>query len=160
MLRNLSKKYCTKLSSSLFKGFLSFILKVNSFDVRPNIEVTLDIIKPPIWRRIQIVEKATFWDLHCAIQDAIGWWDCHLHKFRIGQRPNDIEIGIPDDDFPFKIDVLPGWDEYISDWFNLGSDKKVKYMYDFGDGWEHTILLEKILPRKENIKYINQAMLL
>ena len=38
-------------------------------------------IKPPIWRRIQVSGSCTFWELHSAIQDAMGWLDSHLHAF-------------------------------------------------------------------------------
>lgn len=44
-------------------------------------KITLQEIKPSIWRRIQILDKCTFWDLHVAIQDAMGWTDSHLHEF-------------------------------------------------------------------------------
>ena len=38
---------------------------------------------PLVWRRIQVPEKYSFWDLHVAIQDAMGWLDYHLHEFRL-----------------------------------------------------------------------------
>jgi len=44
-------------------------------------KITLEDAKPPIWRRIQVPETYTFWDLHVAIQDAMGWSDYHLHEF-------------------------------------------------------------------------------
>lgn len=46
-------------------------------------KITLAGVKPPIWRRIQVPESYTFWDLHVAIQDAMGWLDCHLHQFEV-----------------------------------------------------------------------------
>jgi hypothetical protein len=45
-------------------------------------KVTLLGIEPPVWRRIQVPAKYSFWDLHVAIQDATGWLDYHLHAFR------------------------------------------------------------------------------
>jgi Plasmid pRiA4b ORF-3-like protein. len=57
--------------------------------------ITLDGIKPPIWRRIQLPSDANFWDLHCAINDAMGWEDMHLHAFQVGDKRNGIDIGIP-----------------------------------------------------------------
>ena len=53
-------------------------------------KITLDEIKPPIWRRIQVPETYTFWDLHVAIQDAMGWLDYHLHEFEI-LNPSHVE---------------------------------------------------------------------
>jgi len=43
--------------------------------------ITLEEIEPDIWRVIQVPETYNFWDLHVAIQDAMGWQDCHLHEF-------------------------------------------------------------------------------
>ena len=45
-------------------------------------KITLKGIKPPIWRRIQVPKTYTFYDLHVAIQDAMGWYDCHLHELK------------------------------------------------------------------------------
>jgi hypothetical protein len=51
-------------------------------------KITLLEISPKIWRRIQVPEKYSFWDLHVAIQDAMGWDDMHLHVFKIGSSPD------------------------------------------------------------------------
>jgi len=48
-------------------------------------KITLCEIEPAIWRRIQVPGNYSFWDLHVAIQDAIGWLDYHLHAFRNGK---------------------------------------------------------------------------
>ena len=44
-------------------------------------KITLKSSKPPIWRRIQVPENYSFWQLHVALQDAMGWEDYHLHQF-------------------------------------------------------------------------------
>lgn len=44
-------------------------------------KITLKEITPSIWRRIQVPSQCSFWDLHVALQDAMGWFDCHLHIF-------------------------------------------------------------------------------
>jgi hypothetical protein len=68
-------------------------------------KVTLDDVKPPIWRRIQLSSNATLWDLHCALNDAMGWEDGHLHEFRIGGKRNGLKIGVPmEDDMPWGDD--------------------------------------------------------
>jgi hypothetical protein len=46
-------------------------------------KISLKGIKPPIWRRIQVPHTYTFWDLHVAVQDAMGWADTHLHYFEV-----------------------------------------------------------------------------
>ena len=58
------------------------------FDQVYQFKITLRDIKPPIWRRIQVPETYTFWDLHVAIQDAMGWSDYHLHEFEISRSFN------------------------------------------------------------------------
>ncbi|UCE73206.1 MAG: plasmid pRiA4b ORF-3 family protein [Methanomassiliicoccales archaeon] len=115
-------------------------------------KITLRGIRPPIWRRIHVPETYTFWDLHVAIQDAMGWSDYHLHEFGIESPKNRIKmrIGIPDGDFDDE--VLPGWKKQIADYFTQ-ENRTADYIYDFGDGWEHVIELEKIFPRKKNTNY-------
>jgi len=46
-------------------------------------KITLKNISLPIWRRIQVPESYSFWDLHVAIQDVMAWLDYHLHEFKI-----------------------------------------------------------------------------
>lgn len=118
-------------------------------------KVTLQDIRPQIWRRIQVPSAYSFWDLHVAIQDAFGWLDCHLHEFRI-QRPDSnqpIRIGIPDDS-PFEGDelALPGWEIALGDYLSSESPS-AEYIYDFGDDWRHAVRLEKALPADPGDRY-------
>jgi Plasmid pRiA4b ORF-3-like protein/Domain of unknown function (DUF1841) len=119
-------------------------------------KITLRDIRPPIWRRIQVPENYTFWDLHVAIQDAMGWLDFHLHAFRVKNPATGEteEIGIPDDDggFPADPKVKVGWEVKILDYFS-SENSKASYTYDFGDGWEHRLKLEKMLPRDTALTY-------
>jgi hypothetical protein len=105
-------------------------------------KITLKDSKPPIWRRIQVPEAYSMWDLHVAIQDAMGWKDRHLHMYNPGAHDDfkSIEIGIPDAD-----EHLHSVKEKMADHFSMQSPNAL-YVYDFGDDWEHTILLEEILP--------------
>jgi hypothetical protein len=48
--------------------------------------VVMTNTSPLVWRRIQVPADYSFWDLHVAFQDAMGWWDCHLHEFRLPLR--------------------------------------------------------------------------
>jgi hypothetical protein len=117
-------------------------------------KITLKKIKPTIWRRIQVPENYSFWDLHVAIQDAMGWADCHLHQFEVldPQICEKVFVGVPHED-DFGIDeIIPGNKTKISKYF-LFPKNKALYEYDFGDGWEHEIVLEKILPAESGIKY-------
>lgn len=116
-------------------------------------KITLKDTKPSVWRRIQVPETYTFWDLHVAIQDAMGWYDCHLHEFEMWNRwkITKVSMGIPDDNTGWR-DVKPGWKIKMSEYFSL-ENKSAEYTYDFGDTWRHAIILEKILPRESNKKY-------
>lgn len=116
-------------------------------------KITLDGIKPPIWRRIQVPESYTFWDFHIAIQDAMGWLDYHLHQFEvINPKYDELNyIGIPSDGLEFE-PLLTGWKIPIKRYFSQ-TNAKAKYEYDFGDSWWHIIVLEKILPVVPLVEY-------
>lgn len=131
-------------------------------------KITLQDSKPPIWRRIQVPETYTFWDLHIAIQDAMGWEDCHLHSFEMSDATGrKIVLSDESDDEDFVItnemDLNPDFLKYIpilrsendailSSYFSL-SNKKATYEYDFGDGWRHKIILEKVLSPELGVIY-------
>lgn len=127
-------------------------------------KIALEGIKPPIWRRIQVPENYTFWELHVAIQDAMGWADYHLHEFEVysPEKREKVKIGIPqegdEDDFlPEKETedepkVLAGWEHKIADYFTQ-ENKTAAYLYDFGANWQHAVELEKVLPRDKGVKY-------
>jgi hypothetical protein len=103
------------------------------------LKVTLKrISKPPVWRRVQVRADTTFATLHQIIQAAFGWTDTHLHGFDYQGE----QIGVPD----------PEWDnecvdeaETTLDEVLLGPKDRVRYTYDFGDNWEHDIVLEKVM---------------
>ena len=118
-------------------------------------KVTLMGIDPAVWRRIVVPADYSFWDLHVAIQDSMGWLDCHLHAFRL-RNPDTgeaVEIGIPDDDpFDGQPQPLIGWDTPLVAYFRLPGDR-ADYEYDFGDGWEHEVLLEHITSRLPSGQY-------
>jgi Plasmid pRiA4b ORF-3-like protein len=118
-------------------------------------KITLIDIEPEIWRRIVVPATYSFWDLHVAIQDSMGWLDYHLHEFQIvnpdtGQTDR---IGIPDDEpIDDGLNFLPGWELSLVMYFRqLGIH--AKYKYDFGDGWKHDVLLEGILIREPKSRY-------
>lgn len=116
-------------------------------------KVTLKEIEPPIWRRIQVPASYSFWDLHVALQDAFGWLDYHLHDFLVRKPPGRkaIEIGIPDEEFADHV-VLPGWEVPIAKYFRAPGNKAL-YRYDFGDSWEHEVLLEGVLLKEKGTRY-------
>lgn len=129
-------------------------------------KITLKRTKPPIWRRIQVPENYNFHELHVAIQDAMGWSSAegnyHLHQFEM-INPTTKEkktIGIKHEDENLLkvlgLEPLPIIEEEsakIAEYFSLTNVKKANYEYDFGDGWQHEVLLEKILPAAVSKEY-------
>jgi len=108
--------------------------------------IELEGIRPPVWRRIRVPGDYSFWDLHVAIQDAMGWLDCHLHLFEIRNPQTGAleEIGVPDDEqFLDEPPCLAGWEVPIAGYFIEGGDT-ASYTYDFGDDWQHTVVLEEV----------------
>ena len=117
---------------------------------------TLLHTKPPVWRRIQVPESYTFYDLHVAVQDAMDWLDYHLHNFEVPgkeQKRDRVHIECPwwepwdmDDDWLITTEVP------IKDYLKKPSGRAI-YRYDYGDGWEMSVSLEKILPKTKTTKY-------
>lgn len=110
------------------------------------LKITLRDSKPPIWRRVQVPNDVSLGKLHRIIQEAMGWSDYHLHQFRL----RETYYGVPDPD-----DFHEVKDEKTVKLSRLVSRPKAKllYEYDFGDSWEHEILLEKILPPDPGVQY-------
>ena len=114
--------------------------------------IQLDDISPPVWRRLEIRREKTFWDLHCAIQDAMPWEDRHLHAFQFSTGDTNVDIGIPLDD-PFSdLEFLPSWETPLRDWF-AAVPAQCRYQYDFGDDWMHTLTLEARRPAEPRGRY-------
>lgn len=113
------------------------------------LKITLRDIKPPIWRRVQ-VKGCSLAKLHDIIQTCMGWEDYHLHEFEIGERryglPEQWEKGIhePEVENSRKIKLSQLVAQGI---------KKLRYQYDMGDSWWHTILIEKTLPAEPGVRY-------
>lgn len=105
------------------------------------LEISLASTQPLIWRRIEVPGRMTLADLHHIIQVAMGWKNRHLHQFRSGRKTYGPQLA---DDYT----GTPVLDESR---FHLGDLEHeflqgLVYTYDFGDNWEHVILLEKALP--------------
>lgn len=115
--------------------------------------ITLQDTDPSIYRRVEVPQSYTFWDLHVAIQDAFGWEDEHMHEFYFPRNSGikGLRIGVPIDDGFIDLEELPekGWEMGIDELFcELGDE--MMYLYDFGDHWLHSIVLEgMILAQKK-----------
>ena len=121
-------------------------------------KVTLQDVAPVVWRRLELPDCSTFWDLHVAISDAFDWLDYHLHEFEIlnPQTGEPARIGSPDEE---ELPALDGESSVESDRTRalLGlfseTNRQATYCYDFGDGWEHLIELEAIQPKAAGTVY-------
>jgi hypothetical protein len=108
------------------------------------LRLSLEGIRPPIWRRIQVPDGFTLAQLHTVIQLAMDWQDCHLHQFSVGDRrygPPD-----PESDDPELLDERK---VHLRD-LKLSIGNRIGYTYDFGDNWEHVLVIEETqVPRPE-----------
>lgn len=127
---------------------------MDSFEQIYQFKIELNYVSPAVWRRIQVPETYSFWDLHVAIQDSMGWKDCHLHEFQLKspKTGDQVRIGIPDEADTFGDPPQAGWEQRISSYFSEDNPTAI-YCYDFGDGWEHNLTLEGIQPREPKAKY-------
>ena len=106
------------------------------------LKITIKGSKPPIWRRVVVPEQFTFCQLHQAIQGAFGWCDYHLHKFEFKKPGLLIRETWEEDDLAESCgcDVL---EEGTQIGTLITENPRFIYTYDFGDTWEHQILMEK-----------------
>lgn len=111
-------------------------------------KITLKGIRPPIWRRFLIHNQVSFEELHHIIQVVMGWEDCHLYNFHV----NDEYVEVQHDSMDMFASTKEKHDTTDTQIGELITSEKQKclYTYDFGDGWEHELVLEKILPSDEN----------
>jgi hypothetical protein len=109
------------------------------------LKITLRDIKPPVWRRVQ-VKDCSLPKLHDLIQTCMGWGGYHLHAFEIGGE----QFSEPDPD-----GMMEAEDERKVRLSQVvaGGIEKFSYTYDFGDNWDHTIQVEKVLPAEAGAHY-------
>jgi hypothetical protein len=103
---------------------------------------------PPVWRRILVPGNTTLLKLHDILQIVMGWEDSHLHMFTIegsiyGDPANDEygDLGTIDEAKVKSHQVI------------YREGQRLSYEYDFGDSWNHTLLVEKFLPPQEGVRY-------
>ena len=115
------------------------------------LKVTLDGTKPPVWRRMQIASTLTFYDLHTIIQEIMPWDNYHLHMFTIDWNTH---IESCDMTSVAELQDMHGPDVLLDHKIKLSTflkyeKQKIQYTYDFGDSWDHTIMVEKIIETKD-----------
>lgn len=110
------------------------------------IKIVLDGIDPPIWRRFLVAGDTKLGKLHRVLQIVMGWQNSHLHEFKVGR----VSFGEPDPDYQGKM-----LDAKKVELRGVAQDEKdrLKYIYDFGDGWEHELIVEKIVEPETGKHY-------
>jgi hypothetical protein len=109
------------------------------------LKITLGEVAPPIWRRVLVPGGYTLDRVHRVIQHAMGWQDHHLHSFDIdgnqyGEPDPDSELALRDE-LDSRLDAVAGKGSHFG------------YTYDFGDWWEHEILVEDVFPADPDERY-------
>lgn len=107
-------------------------------------KITIKNSHPPIWRRVLVPDGITFRELDDIIEKLFGWTHDHMFEFSF---PGDCYfVGTPIASEEDTVDRVI--DRYISE------NDSFSYTYDFGDSWEHTIKVEKILEREERFPVV------
>ena len=108
------------------------------------IKVGLRDAKPPIWRRLELPADISLARLHLVIQVAFGWTDSHLHVF---ETPHG-SFGTADADLGHRAEAPVTLEQVAPT-----ADSKLRYTYDFGDNWDHDLLVEKVFDRDQTATY-------
>jgi hypothetical protein len=108
--------------------------------------VRLNESAPAIWRRFQVKKETTLPRLHQVLQVVMGWDDRHLHEFRIGS----LRFGerVPEEDY----EVIDERTIRLSQ-IATSEPRTFAYLYDFGDGWEHEVVIEKGANKEAGVRY-------
>jgi hypothetical protein len=101
------------------------------------IKITLNDIKPPIWRRILVAPEIKLDKLHDVLQIVMGWTNSHLHQFKTPLG----DIADP----AFELEEAKSSKKTTLQSVLPGPNSHIIYEYDFGDSWEHQILLENVV---------------
>ena len=115
------------------------------------IQIALRGFSPKIWRSVLVSSDVLLSEFHYIIQIAMGWEDAHLHQF-VKDKTFYVPEKMSDDFFGGAMNDVDYQNIKISDLLKRARSKMV-YEYDFGDSWEHDIIVEKTLPADKNMKY-------
>jgi hypothetical protein len=114
------------------------------------LKITLKYSRPSIWRRIVVPASFKLDRLHQVIQEIMPWTNSHMHQFIVGR----VYYGRPDPEFADMGSETLNEKRYTIADLAPGAKKKFIYEYDFGDGWEHEIVVEKVLPADAGFKHV------
>ncbi|MEH6825380.1 MAG: DUF1186 domain-containing protein [Motiliproteus sp.] len=105
------------------------------------LKITLEGIHPPIWRRVQVASDMDLNVFHQVLQTVMGWTGSHLHEFLIGDR----RIGLLFDQELLEQEIEDETGLRLCSLLEQPQDR-LGYSCDFGDSWQHEVLLEGVLP--------------
>jgi hypothetical protein len=112
------------------------------------LKVSLKYTRPLVWRRIQLRGDITLAKLHRILQATMGWYDSHLHQFIVGRSYYGVASRGEFLDMDLKDEKKARLNQLVSK-----PKQKIIYEYDFGDGWEHELLLEHVLEPEADARY-------
>src|SRR5450631_70379 len=118
-------------------------------DTIARIKITLDNVKPAVLRRIEVPLDIRLDRLHLTIQAAMGWTTSHFYELRAG----GVGWSTPDPDADWADDFLDARKARLGDILEDIGTKTLVYLYDFGDGWEHTIKIERLTDPEPGVLY-------
>jgi Plasmid pRiA4b ORF-3-like protein len=118
-------------------------------DTIARLKITLDDVKPAVLRRLEVPLDIRIDRLHLTIQAAMAWTNSHLHELRAG----DVGWSTPYPDADWAGDFLDAREARLGDILEDIGTKTLKYLYDFGDGWEHTIKIERLTTPEPGMLY-------
>jgi hypothetical protein len=113
------------------------------------LKITLDDVKPVVLRRVEVPFDIRLDRLHLTIQTAMGWTNSHLYEIRGG----GVGWSAPDPDAGWGGDFMDARKARLGDILEDIGTKTLKYLYDFGDGWEHTIKIERLIDPEPGMLY-------
>jgi hypothetical protein len=113
------------------------------------LKITLDDVKPVVMRRVEVPFDIRLDRLHLTFQAAMGWTNSHLYEIRAG----GVGWSTPDPDADWAGDFIDARKARLGDILEDIGTKTLKYLYDFGDGWEHTIKIERLIDPEPAILY-------
>jgi hypothetical protein len=118
-------------------------------DTIARLKITLDDVKPTVLRRVEVPFDIRLDRLHLTLQAAIGWTNSHLYEI----RACDLGWSTPYPDQDWAGDFLDARKAKLGDALEDVGTKALKYLYDFGDGWEHTIKIERLIDPEPGVLY-------
>jgi Plasmid pRiA4b ORF-3-like protein len=118
-----------------------------SADTIARLKITLNDVKPAVLRHVEVPFDIRLDRLHLTIQAAMGWTNSHLYEI----RADGVGWSTPYPDQDWAGDFLDARKARLGDVLEDVGTKTLKYLYDFGDGWEHTIKVERLIDPEPGI---------